>query len=328
MRAPITLLEDAEAIVAGMPVARALRAMSPDTVTFQLGAASLARAMWSLPILDAVRALYPRAALSFRARPGAARLLAAHTSSSTRRVAPRAGDLVVDLSPRARQTTIPLDRTTDIARLAVARAPFAARPQHAWAHWVDGAHLAGLPVEVAPPVLRLPRRAHREARALCRALAGLRGGPIVALAPARAWPAASFACVLGRLRRRVGALGVVLGPAEIPGAVRLPDVDPVVAASFLSLCAVCVADDGGWAHVGAAVGAPTVTVHGRTSPLLSGPACRHGAALFTTRGTCDPCARSPGRRCLACLDPERVAEVAENLAARRWPLDRLARALP
>jgi ADP-heptose:LPS heptosyltransferase len=181
-----------------------------------------------------------------------------------------------------------------------------------------------LPANVVRPALRLSRGAQREARAMCRSLA--RGGPLVVLAPARGWPVPSFARAFARLRRRIGARGVVLGRAAIDGATNLPRIDPAVGAALLALAAVCIGDDAGWAHVAAAVGAPTVTLHGKTSPLYSGPATRHGAALFTTRGACEACA--PGKRCLSCLDPDRVADVAEDLSARRWPLDRVMRLLP
>jgi ADP-heptose:LPS heptosyltransferase len=126
----------------------------------------------------------------------------------------------------------------------------------------------------------------------------------------------------------VGASAFVIGDTEIAGAQRLPDVEPAVRAALMGLAAVCVADDGDWAHVAAAAGAPTVIAHGPSSPVRSGPASRLGASVFTTKGMCDACLAAPGRRCLVCLDPMRVARVAEDLAARRWPIDRLLRMLP
>ena len=154
---------------------------------------------------------------------------------------------------------------------------------------------------------------------------------MVALLPSpegRGWGTDKLAAMLARLTARIGAAGVVVGDVDVPGAARVRESDPAVTAALLALASVCVGDDDDWAHVGAAVGAPVVTVHGESSPVAFGPASRHGAAAYTTRGTCDACVASPGRRCLACLAPEKVAGVAEELAASGWPWDRLARVMP
>jgi hypothetical protein len=130
------------------------------------------------------------------------------------------------------------------------------------------------------------------------------------------------------LHDSIGSRAFTLGDVEIVGAPRLPDLEPAVRAALTGLAAVCVGDNDDWAHVAAAAGAPTVIAHGPSSPVGTGPASRLGASVFTTKGTCDECRSAPGRRCLACLEPSRVARVAEDLAAQRWPLDRLLRILP
>jgi ADP-heptose:LPS heptosyltransferase len=160
---------------------------------------------------------------------------------------------------------------------------------------------------------------------------GARGGPMVALLPSpegRGWGADKLAAVLARMKAKIGAAGIVVGDVDVAGATRVPESDPTATAALLALASVCVGDDDDWAHVGAAVGAPVVIVHGESSPVAFGPSSRHGAAAYTTRGTCDLCVASPGRRCLACLAPDKVADIAEELAASGWPWDRLARVMP
>ncbi|HEY4159490.1 MAG TPA: hypothetical protein VGM29_15380 [Polyangiaceae bacterium] len=307
-------------------------------MTIQLGAASLRRALWSLPVIDAIASTFVQAELCIRARPEVARLLAAYE-----RPAPVATSLSSELDVQLEEVEdeptanfgasgvrAVLESTGANQRLTVPAAPFPARQQHAAAHNVDGAQVAGLPARMYEPRLRIGWKERREARALCRALAsGNFGGPLVVLAPAAGgWSPTSFARVFERLRERIGAAGIVFGQLDVPGVRRVSITDPALLAATLELAAVCVGDDGDWAHVAAAAGAPTLIVHGRSSPVYSGPLCRHSVSAFTTSGDCERCRADPGRRCLACLEPGKVGELAEELSSRRWPFDRLGRLMP
>jgi hypothetical protein len=327
---PIHILGDAEARVAGMQLARALAALSPERVKVDLGASSLRRAVWSLPVIDAVADAFPHASLRVVAEGDAARILGAHRPRVEKkgdRTSPNLAELRVDLAPDVRLAC--LESRGGVTTLGVPAMPYPHRLQHASAHAVDGGQIAGLPAQACAPRLRLHAWVRREARAACSALAGRRGGPFMVLAPGPGgWSPASFAFVAARLGDRIGARAFVMGDIEIAGVPRLPDLDPAVHAALMGLAAVCVADDGDWAHVAAAVGAPTVIAHGPSSPVCSGPASRFGASVFTTKGSCDECRAAPGRRCLVCLDPVRVTRVAEELAAQRWPVDRLLRLMP
>jgi hypothetical protein len=325
---PVHVLEDCEARVSGLSLARALSRLQPARVTVELGSASLRRAIWNLPLIEAVALRFPEAELRISARSAVARLLAPYQRPLPRRARGLAGELEIQLAESGQPARLEAESARQ--RLIVPDAPYPARLQHASAHAVDAAQAAGLPARASRPCLRIEPRVHKQARALCRRLAGgSLGGPLVVLSPEPGgWSAGCFGRVLALLTERIGARGVVLGELEVPGAVRLPAADPALAAALLALAAVCVGDDGDWAHVAAAVGTPTLIVHGDTSPDHSGPSCRHGVSAFTTKGSCALCLRQSGRRCLPCLDPLKVTALAERLSARRWPLDRLQRVLP
>ena len=105
---PIHVLEDAEAKIAGMPIARELAGLVFDRVTIELPDPSLRGAMWCLPVLDAVARLSPRARVEVCAPPRVTRLVAEHLRSAARRPM-RAGGaraLRVFLSPRAREARL------------------------------------------------------------------------------------------------------------------------------------------------------------------------------------------------------------------------------
>jgi len=301
------LLDDVEPRLSGVAIADALAHLRPTRIRLDLGRSTLREAIWALPAIDSISLRFPSCAVAVAATPVAARLIASHLGP---RAAPDGGEpaqLHIDLAPSALRAA-----RLDGDRLAVPSAPFPARRQHASAHRIDGARTAGFDPADEAPSLRLDPAARAGARRSAR------GGPLVALLAGHRrarWPHLDEARRL--VERHLGATFLVPSPRD----------DPEATASLLSLCAVCIADDTGWGHVAAAVGAPVVMVHGPTSPDWSGPASPDGVSLFTTRCTCPP-PRPRGARCLACLDAQRVAAVAERLAADRWPWDRLRRLLP
>jgi ADP-heptose:LPS heptosyltransferase len=271
---------------------------------------------------------FPEAELRVFARPDVQCLLSPYQRSAQLGAAGLASELEIRLGQSGQPARLEAHGARQ--RLLVPDAPYPARLQHASAHAVDAAQAAGLPARAARPRLRIEPSVHKQARALCRRLAGGGlGGPLVVLTPGLGgWSTACFAQVAKQLAERIGARSVVLGEREVPGAVHSPVGDPALTAALLALAAVCVGDDGDWSHVAAAVGAPTLIVHGDSSPDHSGPSCRRGVSAFTTSGTCAQCLQHVGRRCLSCLEPLKVTALAERLAARRWPLDRLQRVLP
>jgi hypothetical protein len=334
---PIVVLEDCEARVAGLALSRALSSFSPERVTIDLGSASLRRALWSLPIIEAASAHFAGAELRLVSQHGVHRCFLNYERASQAHEAGGAlRELRIELGAAAEP--VPGQRAAAPAqllgegaqrRLIVPGCPFPAREQHAWEHAVDAAQAAGLPARRPLSLLRLAPDTRTAARAICRRLVGRFAGPLLALAPSSGgWALASFAVLRDRLADRIGAVSLTFGEEEVPGAQCVPTSDPELQAAILQLAAVCVGDDSDYAHLAAAVGTPTLIVHGSTSPSYSGPSSRHSVAAFTTSGHCAQCLAERGRRCLGCLDPLKVSLLAEKLAATRWPLDRLQRALP
>jgi hypothetical protein len=325
---PVHVLEDCEARVSGLALARALSHLAPARVTVELGSASVRHAVWNLPVIEAVALRFPEAELRVFARPEVERLLSPYQRPLQRSTPGLTGELEIQLAEPGQPARLEAHGTRQ--RLLVPDAPYPARLQHASAHAVDAAQAAGLPARASRPRLRIEPSVHKQARALCRRLAGGGlGGPLVVLTPALGgWSTACFAQVAEQLAERIGASVVVIGEREVPGAAHASVGDPTLTAALLALAAVCVGDDGDWAHVAAAVGAPTLIVHGDSSPDHSGPSSWHGVSAFTTRGSCALCLEHSARRCLSCLDPLKVTALAERLAACRWPLDRLQRVLP
>jgi hypothetical protein len=208
----------------------------------------------------------------------------------------------------------------DPPRVRVSSCPFPERVQHASEHWIDGALAAGFEPVRGRPTLRLLPHHWKEGSRLLRELAGL--SPVVILVPrSGGWSSERFRRVAATLQERMG-----LQPLELEVLCR-HGRDSGVVAACLGLAAVVVGDAGGWSDVAAALGTAVVTVHGRSSPELHGPSSDLGAALFATCKRPDRHFPSSARdnRCLRCLRPRPVADMAEEVAARRWPWDWVSR---
>jgi hypothetical protein len=312
--AAVEVLADLEAKSDGLEIARVLDVLRPRAVRIELGCSSLGRVMLALPAIEAVVRRFSEARFEIRAREPGLYLLREHFGPGSETHA----DLVVDLAPRARQGA-----HWDEARrsLFVPACPYPWRTQHATAHFADGATSAGFFADSARVELRLTRRTRARAVRLVREHYGIERPLIAILGRGGGFGARRFDAVAAGLADRIGAEVLDLDSLDAPIPVR---------AAALALCAVCVGDSGGFAHVAAAVGAPVVTVHGRACPLRHGPASRSGAAVFATCR--EPLRHRPldsrQRRCLQCLEPNRVLDVAEKIAAQRWPRDRLKRFWP
>jgi hypothetical protein len=306
--AAIRLLDDLEATTDGAPLARILDRLNPAGITVDLGSSSLARAVHALPVIDAALRRFPRASVCVEADSPARELLEEHVGERLG----DSGELVIDLRPGLRRSA-----RFEPPRLFVPAAPYPWRSQHAFAHFADGAAVAGLCPDWTRPRLALTDSTRRSARRLVRELFGLRR-PLVTILPGPS--RFDFGGVLQALSERLGARELLLPP----------EVSPAVRAAGLGFAAVAVGEPRGWSDVAAAAGSPIVTLHGRDCPVRFGPASERGVALFARCRLPEQhrAPRSRDLRCLDCLAEERVVDAAERLAAERWPMDRLSRILP
>jgi len=156
-----------------------------------------------------------------------------------------------------------------------------------------------------------------------------------AWAPRRAWPVEKFALLAQRCAE-TGAATIVLGSPE--DATRIsrrfkqmasPPLDLTGRTSLRQLAAalaevdLLVANDGGPVHLAAALGVPTVAIHGPESPSRFGPPDRIEHHVVSTVPPCGPCVSffagihhecGRGEACLQELPVARVlAAVRETL---------------
>lgn len=173
--------------------------------------------------------------------------------------------------------------------------------------------------------------------AAARLLAGASGEPLIAIhpgtgwyGPGRRWPVRSFIRTAELCMERMGGTYVVVGTeseAAEAGEVAAALGDHAVnltgqtsvgqLGAVLERCAVTIANDGGVAHLSAAVGTPVVTIFGPSNdrawrPLLgtvvaSNLACRPCFYRDFERGMPEGCAT---RECLALVTPAMVARAA------------------
>lgn len=145
--------------------------------------------------------------------------------------------------------------------------------------------------------------------------------------PAKAWPAAHVAQLVGLLAESGLDPLIVPGPgdegllAELGGTVDArrvaPPTDLLELADLLGECRLFAGTDCGARHLAAALGLPTVTLFGPTDPVgwnLADPS----HVSLGTGVECSPCdlreCPVPGHPCLEDLAPERVARVVIALS--------------
>jgi heptosyltransferase II len=180
-----------------------------------------------------------------------------------------------------------------------------------------------LPPDWPAPELRVPTTEVVDWR-IRRGLNG-HDRPIVALAPgavgpAKRWPAAAYAALVGRLLAEGFAVWVLGGPEEkslaqqIVGGTEARDLtatDLREAILALACASVAVSNDSGLLHVAAALGTPTIGIFGPTSPWHWAPLNPLVAAIQAKIDLpCRPCHKPVCRlghhRCMGEITPDEV----------------------
>lgn len=201
--------------------------------------------------------------------------------------------------------------------------------------------LAPLGIEVADQEGRaslMPELHLTEAmRAEARSYAGKGDRPLVGLAPGtrwatKCWPVEKFAALASALSARSTDLLLIGGPSEVPAFASIRAALPSGIAcrdtacltvgglaGAIAHCALVISGDSGPAHMAAALGVPTLTLFGPTSPRRWAP--RGPKAVHLSLGmACSPCSNYGSQRCplgthacLALLDVGQVVARAQSL---------------
>ncbi len=104
--------------------------------------------------------------------------------------------------------------------------------------------------------------------------------------------------------------------SKIPMSHALTDLSIVSLVSYLLSAKIAIGNDSGGVHVSAAVGTPTITIFGSTSPIWTAPLGRK-TAIMTSGRSCSPCFKRtcPDGRplCLDDISPEEVLNACVKL---------------
>ena len=163
------------------------------------------------------------------------------------------------------------------------------------------------------------------------------GAPLVVLCPgsinsrAKRWPADCYAALADRFAE-IGAAVVLIGsPAEVDVSdqvCQLMRTQPVVmtgktsvadATAIISVADVLITNDTGPAHIGAAVGTPTLAIFGPTNPLTTYPFGSR-AEIIRHPPDCAPCMLRDcpiDHRCMTAITPDEIFTRAELLISRQ-----------
>ena len=156
---------------------------------------------------------------------------------------------------------------------------------------------------------------------------GLRpGAPLVLLCPgsinsrAKRWPAERYAAVADHFAKAGASVALIGSPAEleVSNEVSLHTMNkPIVltgqtsvaqAAAIISVADVLITNDTGPAHIGSAVGTPTLVIFGPTNPLTTRPFAPN-AEIIRQQPDCAPCMLRDcpiDHRCMTAISPEEV----------------------
>ena len=297
-------------VLMARPAIRALRARWPEARLVGMARAGHAALVERLGVFDRV----------VDAPGGSGLARAAAVGAAARALRPRRLDTAVVLAPSFEAALVAwlagvgrrIGHDTD-RRRALLTDPVAPRPgAHRADEYLDLTRVLDAgdpPAGAAPLALTAADRAYaaRLFDALgwpgdCRPLFV---NPAAAKTP-RAWSAERFRALLERLSATGRPLVVhdrppfAAGPARVEGrgVARVRDATLPELAALLERCALYVGNDSGPAHVAAAVGIPTVTIHGPSSPGRTAP--RGGAgphAAVSAAFPCSPCRERFFREC-------------------------------
>jgi heptosyltransferase-2 len=156
---------------------------------------------------------------------------------------------------------------------------------------------------------------------------GLRAdAPLVLLCPgsinsrAKRWPAERYAAVADHFAEAGASVALIGSPAEMEVSnevSRRAGNTPVVltgktsvadATAIISVADILITNDTGPAHIGSAVGTPTLVIFGPTNPLTTRPFAPN-AEIIRQKPDCAPCMLRDcpiDHRCMTAISPEEV----------------------
>ncbi len=198
--------------------------------------------------------------------------------------------------------------------------------------------LGTAPSETLQPKFELEVSAEhkREARELLATQNADAGKPLALLCPgsvnsrAKRWPAERYAALADQLAETGAMVALIGSPSELQvsnDVMRLARRPPVLltgktsvaeAMALISIADVLITNDTGPAHIGAAVGTPTLVIFGPTNPLTTRP---YGSAgqIIRRQPDCAPCMLRDcpiDHRCMTAITPEEVFHSARELIGR------------
>ena len=166
---------------------------------------------------------------------------------------------------------------------------------------------------------------------------GLRiGTPVVLLCPgsinsrAKRWPAERYAAVADHFAEAGASVALIgsLAEMEVSNEVsRLTRSTPVMltgqtsvaeATAVISVANILITNDTGPAHIGSALGTPTLVIFGPTNPLTTRPFATN-AEIIQQKPDCAPCMLRDcpiDHRCMTAITPEEVFAQANAMMSR------------
>lgn len=194
-------------------------------------------------------------------------------------------------------------------------------------------------VESAEPQfgLRVPDAQKNRARTLLMEQAATAVGPLILLCPgsvnsrAKRWPVERYAVLADQFADTGATVALIGAPSELDVSQRVAALSrrkPLVLTAktsvaevmgLIGIADVLITNDTGPAHVGAAVGTPTLVIFGPTNPLTTRPFGR-AAEFLRHPPDCAPCMLRDcpiDHRCMTAIAPEEVFERAQRLMRQR-----------
>ena len=177
----------------------------------------------------------------------------------------------------------------------------------------------------------------QRAKELLRSHGGRTDAPLILLCPgsinsrAKRWPAERYAALADRLAESgaqvalIGSAAELLVSEQVSGHSR---TQPIVltgkttvaeATAIISVADLLITNDTGPAHIGSAVGSPTLVIFGPTNPLTTRPFAPT-AEIIRHPPDCAPCMLRDcpiDHRCMTAISPEEVFARAESLLSRQ-----------